>query len=215
MICGAFVSLGPRPTKEHCICILFPADEQTPRLVWVPRALDGLAKSEAINNIMAPETQSVEYSAALSVVPSDDVEAYRDVTLCYTGDFAFNPHLSHNKSLGLASVRKPLESVKGPVLVLVSLYTQNEDEEFVGKMTDAIPGDLPKVLEHFARSEHLHGLDPSQRIALMLEETQLGDSDSERSDGEGEQSSDCEGEDADDLEGAKDSEGENDADGRN
>ena len=164
---------------------------------------------------MAPGTQSVEYSAALSVVPDDDVEAYRDVTLCYTGDFAFNPHLSHNKSLGMASVGEPLESVKGTVLVLVSLYTQNEDEEFVGKMDDATPGDLSKVLEYFARSEHLHGLDPSQRIALMLEETQLGSSDSERSDGNGKQSSDCEGGDADELEGAQGDEAEIDVDGRN
>jgi hypothetical protein len=164
---------------------------------------------------MAPETQSVEYSAVLSVVPDDNVEAYRDVTLCYTGDFAFNPYLSRNMSLGLATVRKPLESVKGPVLVLVSLYTQNEDEEFVGRMSDATPGDLPKVLKHFTRSEHLHGLDPSQRIGLMLEETQLRDSDSERSDGEGGQSSDYQDEDADELEAAQDDEGEIDADERN
>jgi hypothetical protein len=164
---------------------------------------------------MAPETQSVEYSAALSVVPGDDVEAYRDVTLCYTGDFAFNPHLSRNKSLGLATVGKPLESVKGPVLILVSLYTQNEDEEFVGRMSNATPGDLPKVLKHFTRSEHLHGLDPSQRIALMLEETRLGDSDSEHSDGEGEQGSDYQDKDADELEGAQDNEGEVDDDRRN
>jgi hypothetical protein len=163
---------------------------------------------------MAPETQSVEYSAALSVVPDDGVEAYRDVTLCYTGDFAFNPNLSRNKSLGLATVEKRLESVKGPVLVLVSLYTQNEDEEFVGKMSDATPEDLPRVLKHFKRSEHLHGLDPSQRITLMLEETQLGDSDSERSDGEREQRSDYQDEDADELEGAQDDEGEIDADER-
>jgi hypothetical protein len=215
LICGAFVGLDPRPTTEHCICILFPADEQTPRLVWVPRALDGLAKSDAINSIMAPETQSVEYSAALSVVPGDDVEAYRDVTLCYTGDFAFNPHLSRNKSLGLATVGKPLESVKGPVLILVSLYTQNEDEEFVGRMSNATPGDLPKVLKHFTRFEHLHGLDPSQRIALMLEETRLGDSDSQHSDGDGEQDSGSQDEDVDGLEGAQGNEEETDADGRN
>jgi hypothetical protein len=164
---------------------------------------------------MAPETQSVEYSAAFSVVPDDNVEAYRDVTLCYTGDFAFNPHLSRNKSLGLATVEKPLESVKGPVLVLVPLYTQNEDEEFVGRMSDATPGDLPKVLRHFTRSEHLHGLDSSERIALMLEETKLGDSDSERSLGEREQGSDYQGEYADEFEGALDDEGEIDADGRN
>lgn len=133
---------------------------------------------------MSPEAQSVEYSAALSLVPDDDVEAYRDITLCFTGDFAFNPNLSFNKSLGLATSGKPLESIKGHVLVLVSLYTQNEDEDFVGKMSDAIPGDLPKVLKHFARTEYLHGLDPAQRIALMLEETQLDDSDSGRSDGD-------------------------------
>lgn len=139
---------------------------------------------------MAPETQSVEYSAALSVVPDDDVEAWRNVTLCYTRDFAFNPHLSHNKSLGLATVGKLLESVKGTVLVLVSLYRQNEDEEFVGRMSDATPGHLPGVLKYFKRSEHLHGLDPSERIALMLAETQLGDSDSESSDGEREQDTD-------------------------
>ena len=177
LICRAFIGINPRPTKDHCICILFPADEETLRLVWVPRASDGLAKFDAINSIMSPDAQSVEYSAALSLVPDDDVEAYRDVTLCYTGDFAFNPNLSLNKSLGLATSGKPLESVKGPVLVLVSLYTQNEDEEFVGKMSDAIPGDLPKVLAHFRRTEHLHGLDPAQKIALMLEEAQLEDSD--------------------------------------
>jgi hypothetical protein len=139
---------------------------------------------------MTPENKSVKYSAALSVVPDDDDEAYCDVTLCYTRDFAFNPNLSHNQCLGLATVAKPLGSVKGPVLVLVSLYTQNEDEEFVGRMSDATSGDLPKVLKHFTRTEHLHGLDPSQRIALMLEETQLGDSNSERSDGVGQKSSD-------------------------
>lgn len=104
LICDAFIGLDRRPTKEHGICILFPPEEQTPRLVWVPRAPGGLAKSDAITIIMAPETQSVEYSAALSVVPDDDVEAYRDVTLCYTGDFVFNPNLSHKKSLGLATV---------------------------------------------------------------------------------------------------------------
>jgi hypothetical protein len=82
-------------------------------------------------------------------------------------------------------------------------------------MSDATPGDLPKVLKHFTRSEHLHGLDPSQRIGLMLEETQLRDSDSERSDGEGGQSSDYQDEDADELEAAQDDEGEIDADERN
>lgn len=74
---------------------------------------------------MAPETQSVDYSAALTVVLEDDVKAYREVTFGYTGDFAFNPHHSHKKSLGLATVEKPLESVKGPLLVLVTLYKQN------------------------------------------------------------------------------------------
>lgn len=115
--------------------------------------------------------------AALSLVPEEDVEAYRDITLCYTGDFDFNPNLSHNKNLGLATSGKPLESVKGPVLVLVSLYTQNGDEEFVGKTSDAVPGDLPKVLEHFTHTEHLHGPEPAQRIAPLLEETQLEDLD--------------------------------------
>lgn len=130
---------------------------------------------------MAPETHSIEYSAALTVLPDDDVKAYREVTLCYTGDFAFNPHLSHNKSLGLATVGKPLESVKGPVLILVSLYTRNEEGEFVGKMSDATPGELPKVLRHIEGAEYLHTLDPSHRIARMLEETGLGDSDSDDS----------------------------------
>lgn len=53
-------------------------------------------------------------------------------------------------------------------------------------MSNATPGDLPKVLKHFTRSEHIHGLDPSERVALMLEETKLERSDSERSDGKGE-----------------------------
>lgn len=133
---------------------------------------------------MAPETKSVDYSAALTVVPEDDVKAYREVTLCYTGDFAFNPHLSHNKSLGLPTVGKPLESVKGPLLVLVTLYKQNEDEEFIGKMSDATPGDFPRVLRQTGSDEYFHNMHPGQRIARMLEETGLEDSDSDSSDGE-------------------------------
>lgn len=68
---------------------------------------------------MAAETRSVEYRATLSVVPDVDVN-YREVTLCYTGNFAFNPNIPQNKSLSLATVGKSLESVKGPVLVLVT-----------------------------------------------------------------------------------------------
>ncbi|GAB7332101.1 hypothetical protein MBLNU13_g03985t2 [Cladosporium sp. NU13] len=100
---------------------------------------------------------------------NDDVKAYREVTLCYTGDLAFNPHLSHNKSLGLATVGKPLESVKSPVLTLVSLYTQNEDGEFVGKMSYATPGDLPDALRHIEGAERMHALDAGQRIVRTLE----------------------------------------------
>lgn len=60
----------PRSIASAFSSQLFPADEQTLRLVWVPRASDGLAKADTINSIMAPETQSVKYppSAALSLV---------------------------------------------------------------------------------------------------------------------------------------------------
>lgn len=51
-------------------------------------------------------------------------------------------------------------------------------------MSDATPGDLPRVLRQIGSDEYFHNMHPGQRIARMLEETRLEDSDSDSSDGE-------------------------------
>jgi hypothetical protein len=71
-------------------------------------ASDCLAVSSAVEAIVAPE---IEYNGALHVLP-DDEEEYRDITLCFVGNFAYNPDLAPNKSLGLAAIGRSLESVK-------------------------------------------------------------------------------------------------------
>jgi hypothetical protein len=126
-------------------------------------ASNGLAVSSAVRTIVAPE---IEYNAALKILP-DDEEEYRDITLCFVENFAYNPDLAPNKSLGLATIGRPVESVKGNMLVLSSHYTINEDEEFVGTLSNATPADLPVVLDHFKRLERTHGLCFAERMPLM------------------------------------------------
>jgi hypothetical protein len=179
LICEAYVDLTPRPTKMHRVCILFPVDEDTLRLVWIPMASDGLAVSSVVRNIVAPK---IEYNAALSLSPDDEAEEYRDITLCFVENFAFDPDLAPNKSLGLVAIGRPVDSVKGNLLVLVSQYAINEDDEFVGTMSDMTPADLPVVLNHFERVERMRGLGPAERMALMSREMQAYDSDGEPDD---------------------------------
>jgi hypothetical protein len=52
-------------------------------------------------------------------------------------------------------------------------YAINEDEEFVGTMSDATLADLPVVLNHFEGLERTHGLSFAERVALMS--TRLGE----------------------------------------
>jgi hypothetical protein len=125
---------------------------------------DGLAVSSAVEAIVASE---IEYNGALNLVPDGDAEEYRDITLCFVENFAYNLDLAPNKSLGLAAIGRPVESVKGNLLVLTSQYAINEDEEFVGTMSDATPATLPVVLDHFERLERTHGLSFAERMALM------------------------------------------------
>jgi hypothetical protein len=132
-------------------------------------ASDCLAVSSAVEAIVAPE---IEYNGALHVLP-DDEEEYRDITLCFVGNFAYNPDLAPNKSLGLAAIGRSLESVKGNLLVLASQYTINEDEEFVGSLSDATPADLPGVLDPFKGLERTHELSSAERVALLS--TRLGE----------------------------------------
>jgi hypothetical protein len=162
--CEAYVSLTRRPTKMHRVCIFFPTDEESLRLVWIPMASDGLAVSSAVRDIVAPE---IEYNAALNLLPDDEAEEYRDITLCFVENFTYAPDLAPDKSFGLAAIGRPVESVKGNILVLSSQYAINEDEEFVGTLSDATPADLPVVLSHFERLERTHGLSFAERMALM------------------------------------------------
>jgi hypothetical protein len=143
-------------------------------------ASDCLAVSSAVEAIVAPE---IEYNGALHVLP-DDEEEYRDITLCFVGNFAYNPDLAPNKSLGLAAIGRSVESVKGNLLVLASQYTINEDEEFVGSLSDATPADLPGVLDHFKGLERTHGLSFAERMALVSIMHLHGDGDSDDDDGQ-------------------------------
>lgn len=146
-VCSAYAELAPRPSKDHRICILFPADEQKLRLLWVPTD-----DSEAMRAIVAPEGLDMEVSGGPRIDFDDELDDYRGVWFYSVESFLFHPHLAQNQSLGLITVGHPLMSVRGSLLMTVSEYVENE-----GTRSDISPGDILPVLHHFMQAEARHG----------------------------------------------------------
>ena len=158
VICGAYVRLPPRPSKAHRICILFPFDDQRLRLIWVdPNDRD------AIRDIVAPHPATLDCYAGPAINLNDDEDLWRETRLEHIACFRFEIQLARNQSLGLATSGRPLESMRGPLLVAVCECSLDDilckcliDD---APPSDIAPGDFLAVLCTFMWTEaaYFHG----------------------------------------------------------
>lgn len=142
LICGAYAELGPRPSKAHRICILFPEDEPNLRLVWIPPwnrpALESAVTLERLHLgvVSGPRVD----------LDDNNPDLYRIVFLYHVESFVLLG-LNYNTSLEVAMGKGYSTKVMGPLLITVCEYSEEEEDI----SSDATPGDLLAALKYSKR----------------------------------------------------------------
>jgi hypothetical protein len=107
-----------------------------------------------MRDLIAPEGFGIEVTAGPHVDFDDETNDYRSICFVSIDGFFNHPRFAPNQSLGLATVGRPLRSVRGPLLIIVSECSFSDGCD---RRSDVIPGDLLPVLQHFEEAEAMHG----------------------------------------------------------
>lgn len=144
LICSAYANLGPRPSKEHRVCLFFPAEEQDLRLVWV----DPKDQSAIVQLL---ERRDIAHEPGPRIYPNDnDMNLSRVITFYGASAFLFRFNLAGNQSLGFALCGPPTVAVKGSIFVTVN---ESSMEPETSPPSDITPGDFKAVMRRFWKFE--------------------------------------------------------------
>lgn len=174
--CKSYINLSPRPFKDARLHIMFPANENKPRFVWVPGCANSTVVVRSRDLIFAPDGGETEWFVGFDYHPGNlGFKYYRGAGGVFPATFARFPESQRNRSLGLLISGQPAKCFKGHLL----LFADNCSPKESCVPGDCLPADIPKVLKHFARRERAYGLDIYQTMALMMTEQSLSSSDEE------------------------------------
>lgn len=147
LVCGAYAELPARPSKSHRICILFPAEEDKPRVIWVPTD-----DFDAMRAVVTSGSFRIEMSGGPRLDHDNEVDDCRRIWFVCVENFNFLTNLPQNQSLRFATAGRPLKLVRGSLLVTATESVVGHEDTWC----DVSPGDILPVLAHFVKP--LHGL---------------------------------------------------------
>lgn len=170
LFCKIFTDVRPRPSEGHRLHILFPALDDQMRFIWIANCQDDTSRQKALDARVDPFNSVTEWFAGFDESGESDMAKCRVVSGWYVKRFIGLPKSDQNRSLGLVVNGRPVSFYRGNVALAASILTFDTDKL---APVDALPQDLPKLLQCIAREELRDG--SNVKMELMDFESDEGD----------------------------------------
>jgi hypothetical protein len=150
LFCKIYTEVSPRPSKAHRLHILFPASEENMRFTWVPNCQNNGSRQKALDSIVDPSKARTEGFAGFDESGFSGMAKCRAVSGWYVDMFVRLPESHQNRSVGLVVNGKPASYFRGNLALAASNMSIMSGDLVP---VDALPHDLPKLLQCMAREE--------------------------------------------------------------
>ena len=140
ILCKSLSTCSPRPSEAHKLVILFPEDEDDPKLEWMPLDDKVLTQSSVISKYIGNVSPGRTHLTASEL---REFELPHPLTIVYRDKFLFDGSKPNKVCLKLAD-GKTIYKFSGPMIAM------RDDDETIEDMTLS---DFRHVIDHF-REHH-------------------------------------------------------------
>jgi hypothetical protein len=156
LFCKIFTDVRPRPSEAHRLHIFFPADEDKMRFTWLPNCQDEQSRLKVLESKVDPYEWGTEGFSVIEDDSDGDKSEFRVASGYHVKMFVKLFASDQNRSLGLIVNERPVSHFRGNIALAASSLTFNGRGEDLAP-TDALPCDLPKLLQRLAMEEFRGG----------------------------------------------------------
>ena len=156
LFCKIYTDVRPRPSEAHRLHILFPTNEDKMPFIWLPNGQDEESSQKNLESKVDPYGWGTEGFSVIGDDGNGDKPKFRVASGYHVKMFVKLFASDQNRSLGLVVNERPVSHFRGNIALAASSLTLSGGAEDLAP-TDALPCDLPKLLQRLAMEEFRGG----------------------------------------------------------